>query len=152
MRSQETNQANSRRSSHSLTREAEPQVLPETLKRSLPFVSVVMPVRNESEYIKRSLEAVFTQDYPAESFEVIVADGMSEDGTREIVRQWQTGLPNLQLIDNPGRIAPTALNTAIAHARGEIIIRVDGHCEIAPDYISKCVAHLQNGGVDGVGG
>jgi glycosyltransferase involved in cell wall biosynthesis len=107
----------------------------------LPFVSVIMPVRNECGYIKRSLEAVFGQDYTAESFEVIVADGMSEDGTRDIVRHWQTRFPNLKLIDNLERIAPTGLNVAIAHARGEIIIRVDGHCEIAPDYISKCVGH-----------
>jgi glycosyltransferase involved in cell wall biosynthesis len=122
------------------------------MNRTRPFVSVIMPVRNERGYIKRSLEAVFTQDYPADSFEVIVADGMSDDGTREIVRQWQTRFPNLQLIDNQEKIAPTALNTAIAHTRGEIIIRVDGHCEIASDYISKCVAHLQNDRVDGVGG
>jgi len=117
-----------------------------------PLVSVIMPVRNESDYIKRSLSAVFEQDYPADSFEVIVADGMSGDGTREIVSQWQARFPNLKMIDNQGRIAPTGLNAAIAQARGEIIIRVDGHCEIAPDYISKCVEHLQKDGVDGVGG
>ena len=117
-----------------------------------PFVSVIMPVRNESGYIKRSLAAVFAQDYPADSFEVIVADGMSSDGTREIVREWQAQRPNLKMIDNHGMIAPTGLNAAIERARGEIIIRVDGHCEIAPDYISKCVEHLQNDEVDGVGG
>jgi len=111
-----------------------------------------MPIRNESDYIERSLGAVFAQDYPADSLEVIVADGMSGDGTREIVRQWQAGFPNLRMIDNPGRIAPTGLNAAIERARGEVIVRVDGHCEIAPDYISKCVAYLQNDRVDGVGG
>lgn len=116
------------------------------------FVSVIMPVRNEAGYIKRSLGAVFAQDYPADSFEVIVADGMSSDGTREIVREWQTRFSNLKMIDNHGKIAPTALNVAIASARGDVIVRVDGHCEIAPDYISKCVGHLQRDQVDGVGG
>ncbi|MGE0128174.1 MAG: glycosyltransferase family 2 protein [Blastocatellales bacterium] len=116
------------------------------------FVSVIMPVRNEAGYIERSLDAVFAQDYPADSFEVIVADGMSEDGTREAVRRRQARFPNLKLIDNRGMIAPTGLNAAIAQARGEIIVRVDGHCEIAPDYISKCVEHLQKNEVDGVGG
>jgi len=56
------------------------------------------------------------------------------------------------LVDNPGQIAPTGLNAAIAQARGEIIVRVDGHCEIAPDYVRRCVEYLQNEGVDGVGG
>lgn len=111
-----------------------------------------MPVRNESGYIERSLDAVFAQDYPADLFEVIVADGMSDDGTREIVRQRQTRHPNLRLIDNRGLIAPTGLNAAIAESRGEVIVRVDGHCEIAPDYLRNCVEHLRKDGVDGVGG
>jgi glycosyltransferase involved in cell wall biosynthesis len=149
---QEPNQENSRPSFHSSTGGAEAPIPPGTAATPSPFVSVIMPVRNECGYIKRSLESVFTQDYPAESFEVIVADGMSNDGTRDIVRHWQTRFPNLHLIDNQGRIAPTALNVAISHARGEIIIRVDGHCEIARDYISKCVRHLQSDRVDGVGG
>ncbi|MGH9839385.1 MAG: glycosyltransferase family 2 protein [Blastocatellia bacterium] len=116
------------------------------------FVSIIMPVRNEADYIERSLAAVFAQDYPAELFEVIVADGLSTDGTREIVRQWQTREPNLKLIDNPRKIAPTGLNAALREARGEVIVRVDGHCEIAPDYLRNCLAHLESGGVDGVGG
>jgi glycosyltransferase involved in cell wall biosynthesis len=111
-----------------------------------------MPVRNEQGYIDQSLRAVFAQDYPAERFEVIVADGMSTDRTREIVRGWQSSFSNLRLIDNPGLIAPTGLNAAIAQARGEILVRIDGHCEIAPDYISKCAAHLVSGEADGVGG
>ncbi len=117
-----------------------------------PFVSIIMPIRNEAGYIERSLAAVFAQDYPAGSFEAIVADGMSTDGTREIVRQWQTRKPSLKLIDNPGQIAPTGLNAALREARGEVIIRVDGHCEIAPDYIRNCIAHLDTGDAGGVGG
>jgi glycosyltransferase involved in cell wall biosynthesis len=129
-----------------------PHLVPNSPISTLPFVSVIMPIRNESGYIERSLEAVFAQDYPTDSFEVIVADGMSDDGTREIIQAWQARKPNLKMIDNRGKIAPTALNLAIAQARGDIIIRVDGHCEIAPDYISKCVEHLQKDRVDGVGG
>src|SRR6185295_747958 len=91
-------------------------------------------------------------DYPPERFEVIVADGMSTDATRAIVRSSANGKPLVRLIDNPGRIAPTGLNAAIAHTSGEIIVRVDGHCEIAPDYLRNCVRHLQTGAVDGVGG
>lgn len=111
-----------------------------------------MPVRNEAGFIARSLGCVLTQDYPSERLEVIVADGRSTDATRELVQTWQQQHPNLRLVDNPGQIAPTGLNAAITHARGEIIVRVDGHCEIAPDYVRNCVKHLLADGVEGVGG
>ena len=120
--------------------------------QQLPFVSVVMPVRNEAGYIARSLTAVTEQDYPRERMEIIVADGMSTDSTREIVKLFQSRFGNIQLIDNPGKIAPTGLNRATEIAQGEIIARVDGHCEIAPDYIRNAVEHLQTENVDGVGG
>ena len=94
----------------------------------LPMVSVVMPVRNERAYIVQSLNAVLQQDYPADRVEVIVVDGMSTDGTAEHVRLLQAVHPNLRLIDNPGRTAPKALNLAIDASKGEIIVRVDGHC------------------------
>jgi succinoglycan biosynthesis protein ExoA len=117
-----------------------------------PLVSVILPIRNEAQYIARSLGAVLTQNYPADRMEVMVVDGMSTDGTREIVESMRAGSPRVHLIDNTRRIAPTALNAAIARARGEILVRVDGHCEIERDYVSRCVEHLRNDGVDGVGG
>jgi glycosyltransferase involved in cell wall biosynthesis len=116
-----------------------------------PTVSVVLPVRNEAEYIERSLGAVLAQDYPAELMEIIVADGASDDGTPGIVTKLIDRHPNLRLISNPEGIVATGLNRAIAQARGEIIVRVDGHCEIAADYVSRCVEHLRLG-ADGVGG
>lgn len=119
--------------------------------RNLPFVSLVMPVRNEASFIAHSLGAVLAQDYPSERIEVIVADGMSTDGTRELVRSFQARHCSLCLIDNPEKIAPTGLNAALRQAIGDIIIRVDGHCEVAPDYVRRCVEHLQDG-VDCVGG
>ena len=117
-----------------------------------PFVSVLMPIRNEADFIARSLGAVLAQDYPTERLEVIVADGMSTDATREVVRSIGTQHPNVRLIDNPGQIVPTGLNAAIAQARGEILVRVDGHCEIARDYVRRCVDRLIHGEADGVGG
>lgn len=117
-----------------------------------PFVTIVMPVRNEAGYIERCLKAVVEQDYPAERMEIIIADGMSTDTTREIVASFQSRFPNIRLIDNPGKIAPTGLNRATNLAKGDIIARVDGHCEIAPDYISRAVEHLQTDDVDGIGG
>ncbi len=119
-----------------------------------PPVTIIMPIRNEADFIARSLGAVLAQDYPAELIDILIADGMSDDGTREIVGEIASAHParRLALIDNPGQIVPTGLNTALKVAQGEIVIRVDGHCEIAPDYVSNCAAHLINGEADAVGG
>ena len=117
-----------------------------------PFVSVVMPVRNEGDFLRTSLAAVLAQDYPHSRLEVIVADGMSDDGTRAIVRELQARDGRIRLIDNPGRIAPTALNAAIATAIGDVVVRVDGHTIVATDYVSECVTALQRSGAETVGG
>lgn len=129
--------------------------------KNQPLVSLLLPIRNEAAYIERCLRAILSQDYPGE-MEILIADGMSTDGTRQKIHQLSIQPStlalskvegfNLQLIDNPGKIVPTGLNIALRHAKGEIIIRVDGHCIIAPDYVRKCVEHIQNDGVDGVGG
>lgn len=127
--------------------------------KQMPFVTVIMPIRNEAKYIEQSLGAVLAQDYPADRMEVILADGMSDDGTRTIIenltrqRSASNGeTANVKVIDNPERIVASGLNRALAVARSEIIVRVDGHCEIATDYVRKCVEYLQQNGVDGVGG
>ena len=122
----------------------------------VPLVSVIMPVRNEAAYIERSLGAVLAQDYPADRLEILVVDGMSGDGTRQAVLAHAATRPNLRLLDNPAGIVPPGLNIGIRQARGEIVVRVDGHCEIAPDYVSRCVEHLLAGHegapVEAVGG
>lgn len=118
----------------------------------LPFVSVLMPIRNEGDYIERSLQAVVAQDYPSERLEVIIADGMSTDGTRDIVHAFGARHPAVRLVDNPGRIVSSGLNAALQQAKGEVIIRVDGHTEIAPDYVRQCVAELERSEADNVGG
>jgi succinoglycan biosynthesis protein ExoA len=123
---------------------------------TLPFVTVVMPTRNEASSIGASLAAVLGQDYPPDRLEVIVADGMSDDRTRaEIDRLIDGAAPAaapVTVIDNPGRIAATGLNAAISKAKGDVIVRVDGHCEIEPDHVTMCVQLLEQTGADNVGG
>lgn len=125
---------------------------PSTDAADRPLVSVVLPIRNEVGHLARCLDAVMAQDYPGDRLEVLVTDGMSDDGTREIVAGYIRRYSNIRLLDNPQRIVPTALNIAIRAARGDIIIRVDGHTTIAPDYVRQCVAALQRTGADNVGG
>jgi succinoglycan biosynthesis protein ExoA len=86
--------------------------------------------------------------------EILIADGMSTDVTRDLVAQTALTRGEIPVIvvDNPGRIVPTGMNAALPRAKGDIIVRVDGHCEIAPDYVSCCVQHLLEDNVDGVGG
>jgi glycosyltransferase involved in cell wall biosynthesis len=119
-----------------------------------PAVTVIMPIRNEGAFITRSLGAVLDQDYPAELMQVLVADGMSDDGTREMVVELARTHPDhdVELVDNPGRIVPTGFNAALDRARGDVIVRVDGHTIVAPDYVSQCVAALAASGADNVGG
>ena len=120
---------------------------------SLPLISVIMPIRNEARFIAQSLGAVLAQDYPAELIEIIVVDGMSADSTRTIITQAaQAAGRNVAVLDNPAGIVPVAMNIGLRAARGAIIVRVDGHCEIAPDYVRRCVMALQRTGADNVGG
>ena len=124
----------------------------ETSTTEPPFVSIVMPVRDELSYIRRSVTAVLVQDYPRDRMEVLVADGMSTDGTRRILRDLAQKDDRVRIIDNRRHTTAAGLNEAIAQARGDIVIRADGHCELAPDYVRRCVDHILNDRVDGVGG
>jgi glycosyltransferase involved in cell wall biosynthesis len=122
------------------------------MESQFPSVSIVMPIRNESESISRSLDAALNQDYPSERIEILIADGMSSDGTREIIERYRSEHKNISLFDNPGQIVSTGLNTLIPESNGDIIARVDGHCRIGHDYIRNCVRHLMTADIDGVGG
>lgn len=116
------------------------------------LISIVLPIRNEEKYIRSCLEHIFAQEKMPVPYEVIAADGLSTDRTREIIHDFQKTHSNLILIDNPDKIVPCGMNSAIRKAKGDIIIRVDGHCVIDPDYVSNCVKHLVGDKVDGVGG
>lgn len=116
------------------------------------MITLILPVRNEGKYIRQCLDAILTQDYPLDKMEILVADGMSTDETRSIVQQYQETHPQIHLLDNPGKIVPTGMNIALKCTKGAIIIRVDGHCMIAPDYVRKCVEYLGDESVAGVGG
>lgn len=117
-----------------------------------PRVSVIMPVRNEERYIQRSLGAVLDQhDVP--DLEVIVVDGASDDRTVERVRSLaaQRSTP-VEVVTNPHRIVPISMNLGLQKATGDVIVRVDGHCIIEPDYIQHALEALRQTGVECVGG
>ena len=119
---------------------------------NLTKVTVILPVRNEARHIGRCLDAVLAQDYARDRVQVLVVDGMSEDGTREIVAKRAARDTRVTLLDNPERIVPSALNRGIRAACGDVIVRVDGHTVIAPDYVRRCVEALSATHADNVGG
>ena len=118
----------------------------------VPTVSVIVPCRDEERYIARCLDSIAATDYPRERLEVLAVDGVSEDRTRAIVADYGARYPFIRLLDNPGRIPPTAVNTGIRAARGEILVRVDAHGVYPPNYIPALVAALEQTGADSVGG
>jgi len=115
-------------------------------------VSIVVPCRNERHYIDSFIDSVSAQLPVAGGCEIIIADGMSEDGTRELLDRRSAGTPALRWIDNPSKTVSHGLNLAVAAARGEIIIRMDVHTHYARDYVAECVRVLDATDADNVGG
>ncbi|UVT19563.1 MAG: glycosyltransferase family 2 protein [Nitrospira sp.] len=107
------------------------------------MISVVVPCFNERQHIETCVRSIMNQERPAEGLEIIVADGLSEDGTREILKRLMSEYPELRVVDNPKRVTPCAMNAGIREARGRYIAILGAHCQYAPDYLSTCVALLQ---------
>lgn len=116
------------------------------------LVSIIVPCRNEEKFISKCLDSIILQDFPKDKLEVLVVDGMSEDGTREILKKYQREHPFIKVLDNVKKITPSALNIGIENSKGEIIIRMDSHADYQKDYISKCVRYLKEYNADNVGG
>jgi len=116
-------------------------------------ISVIVPCRNEIHHIVKFLDSVLAQELgPSCQMEVLVADGMSDDGSRDLLRAYAGRSPQVRLIDNPRRIVSTGLNAAIAASTGDIIVRMDVHTTYARNYIRECIRALNESGADNVGG
>lgn len=117
-----------------------------------PSVSVILPVLNEERYIRACLHAIMAQDFPGSKLEILVVDGMSSDRTVELVTGCAAEDPRIRLLFNVQRRIPVALNIGVAAARGDVIVRVDGHSVIRADHVRRCVGFLLESGADHVGG
>ena len=119
---------------------------------SLEFVSIVVPVRNEQRYIKATLEMLLRQEYPEEGFEILVVDGRSDDATRDIVKRIARIHTNVRLVDNPRIWSSAGRNVGVEHARGDIILVIDGHCELeSATHLRDLVDAFTRSGADIVG-
>jgi glycosyltransferase involved in cell wall biosynthesis len=119
---------------------------------ALPFVTIVVPCRNEEKHIERCLESILANDYPKDRMEILVLDGMSEDRTREIVAAYSERYPMVRLVDNPKKHIPVAMNIGIREARGERILKMDAHSTYQPEYILRCVHYQGLYGAENAGG
>jgi glycosyltransferase involved in cell wall biosynthesis len=119
---------------------------------TLPFVTVVVPCRNEEKHIAKCLESILANDYPKDRMEILVLDGMSEDSTRDIVQKYVHGNTGVLLVDNPEKHIPMAMNIGIKAARGERVLKMDAHSTYQPEYISRCVHYQDVYDAENVGG
>jgi len=117
-----------------------------------PLVTAVIPCRNEARYIGPCLDSLIRCDYPKERLEVLVCDGLSEDGTRDVVAGYAARHSFIRLVDNPRRITPCAMNAGIREAHGDVIMPMGAHAVYSASYISRLVAALEETGADNVGG
>lgn len=116
-----------------------------------PTVSVVIPVLNEEQHLRSSVEAILRQDYPG-NFDVCLALGPSSDRTDDVARELTQRFANVRAVANPTGATPAGLNAAIRATAGEIVVRVDGHAVLPDGYITRAVETLQRTGAVNVGG
>ena len=103
------------------------------------MISIVVPLYNEEKYIAGCIDSILKQDYPKDDLEILLVDGMRTDKTRSIVNSYIEKYPFIHLLDNPNKIVPFAMNIGIKAAKGDIIIRLDGHASYPENYFSELV-------------
>lgn len=114
-------------------------------------VDVIIPCRNEVSYIDQMLTAVLSQDYPKNLIKIYVVDGMSNDGTRDVLKEFAERFSNIYILDNPDRTTPKALNIGIKASFSEVVVRMDCHANYPKNYIAYLVENLATLNADNVG-
>ncbi len=108
----------------------------------LPFVTALLVVRNEEDYVEQALQSLIDQDYPKDKYEIIVIDGCSTDSTLSIINSLadqKSGAVSVNVMNNPNKILASGWNIGIRAARGNYVFRIDAHSAIPRDYASRCV-------------
>lgn len=118
----------------------------------MPTISVIIPIYNEKEHIRRCLDSILRSDFDKERMEVLLVDGGSTDGTLEIIGEYRKRYPFIRLLPNPDKIVPKAMNIGIEAASGEYIVRLDAHASYPEEYFSRLVRYHRELDADNVGG
>jgi glycosyltransferase involved in cell wall biosynthesis len=107
------------------------------------MITIVIPCFNERQHIEGCVQSILSQERPSGDIELIVVDGLSNDGTREILKRLASEHSELRILDNPRRVTPCAMNVGIREARGGFVAILGAHCQYASDYIKTCADLLQ---------
>jgi len=117
-----------------------------------PTVSIIIPCRNEVRFIGPCLDSILNNGFPLDDLEILVIDGMSNDGTCNIIERYAARYPFIHLIYNAKKVTPYAINIGICAAKGGILMRLDAHAVCESNYIARCIRVVNNYGADDVGG
>jgi succinoglycan biosynthesis protein ExoA len=117
-----------------------------------PMVTVIVPVRNEERHLANTVKLIAGQDYPVDRFEILIVDGCSTDGTRAIAERLAGRIPNIRVLENPGRLSSRARNIGIRESFGDLIVIIDGHCEFDDrSYLRNVASAFERSGADCLG-
>ena len=111
-------------------------------------VSVCVIAYNESKYMHQLLDDLALQTYPHRNIEIILVDGASADDTKTIMRSFALGnrdFYSIKVLDNPKRIQAAGWNVAIGESSGDVIIRIDAHTHIPPEFVEKNIKNIDRG-------
>lgn len=122
------------------------------MAENTPFVSVIIPCRNEEKFIGQCLDSLIKDSYPKEKLEILAVDGKSQDKTREIIEKYAGEHSFIRLLDNPKKITPVSMNMGIKNSKGSVIMIMGAHANYSNDYVAKCVKALFEYNADCVGG
>jgi glycosyltransferase involved in cell wall biosynthesis len=122
------------------------------LEKELPLVSIVIACRNEEKFIGKCLDSIMGQGYPKDKLEVLVVDGMSSDKTKEVVDEYTRDHPFVQLLENPKKLTPFAMNIGIRGSKGDVIILVNAHSILDKSFLKNSIDYLNRTQADAVGG
>src|SRR5258708_7313375 len=107
--------------------DAKPRAIHDSPEHDLPVVSIIVACYNEKAHIESCLRSLLDNDYPSDKVELIVVDGMSTDGTREILKSFAATHSQVRVFDNPKRIFPAAMNVGICQSTGALIVPIGVH-------------------------
>jgi glycosyltransferase involved in cell wall biosynthesis len=117
-----------------------------------PFISILIPCRNEEVFISKCLDSLLSNDYSKDRIEFLIIDGLSTDNTVDIVKGYLNKFPFINIFQNQKKVFPAAVNIGIKESRGDFIFIAGAHATYAPDYFSKCVENSLKYNADNVGG
>ena len=116
------------------------------------MISFILPIRNEAKLISKTVNSILNQKFNDRRFEIIISDGDSNDGTKQIVEKLEKKYKEIKVINNPAKISASGFNKALTICTGDLIIRVDGHVILDENYIENYYNILKKVDADCIGG